>query len=661
MTNRTSEVVRAGTGGLALSQAGIKRRKLLPWLLLCGWCGLVAGLLEVGATIARKQFFDFNRLYWTSRHFIWMVPLADLVVFLGLGMVLWLISRWLGRRGCWLANRMLGVFLFVPAFWAAFPRIHELAAVVLLGGVMVRLVPAVERRGVGFRRLVVCSFPVVVLAVAVLAGSIYAHDLLERHRERARPVPQRGAPNVLLIVLDTVAAHHLSLYGYGRPTTPTLDELAERAIRFDRARATTSWTLQSHASMFTGRWPHEVSAGWLTPLDDAFPTLAEYLGSRGYATAGFVANYTYCAFDSGLARGFTEYRDYVFPGVTALHTTALVDRPVEGFQALEQWLEDRLGLVFLRTTVRQTWRLFKGNRKQATVVNREFLDWLALGRQAERPFFAFLNLLDAHSPYQLPETSIHRFGNLPRDHRDADLIKDWTVLSRLEPSARQVELIRDSYDDCVADLDEQLGRLIDELGRRGVLERTWLFITADHGESFGEHPGVYRHGTSLYQTEVRVPLLVMPPGGSPTQKRVTETVSLRDLPATIVDALGLQEGSPFPGSSLAPLWKGSSDLPADLASAVSPALSEVVPLDGFNPDPAQVLTPRSPLAALSDRGWTYIRSESELREELFHWSQDANEQDNRVGDPAAAGILERMREALSRLTTGPLTPDRFNR
>ena len=95
-----------------------------------------------------------------------------------------------------------------------------------------------------------------------------------------RPLPSPGSPNVLLIVLDTVAADHLSLYGYERPTSPTMVELAERGIRFDRVQATSSWTLPSHASMFTGRWPHELSAGWLTPLDRTYPTLAEFLGSR---------------------------------------------------------------------------------------------------------------------------------------------------------------------------------------------------------------------------------------------------------------------------------------------------------------------------------------------------------------------------------------------
>ena len=106
----------------------------------------------------------------------------------------------------------------------------------------------------------------------------------------SRPLPPPGSPNVLLIVMDTVAAGHLSLHGYDRATSTTLVELAERGIRFDSARAASSWTLPSHASMFTGRWLHELSVGWLTPLDRTHPTLAEFLGDRGYATAGFVAN-----------------------------------------------------------------------------------------------------------------------------------------------------------------------------------------------------------------------------------------------------------------------------------------------------------------------------------------------------------------------------------
>ena len=115
---------------------------------------------------------------------------------------------------------------------------------------------------------------------------------------------------MLLIVWDTVRAGNLSLHGYGRPTTPNLDRLARRGVRFDLAFSTSSWTLPSHASLFTGRWPHELGVDWKSPLRDDVPTLAEYLASHGYDTAGFAANLDYCTRETGLARGFAHYEDF---------------------------------------------------------------------------------------------------------------------------------------------------------------------------------------------------------------------------------------------------------------------------------------------------------------------------------------------------------------
>src|SRR5262249_52911283 len=185
----------------------------------------------------------------------------------------------------------------------------------------------------------------------------------------SHPMPSPASDNVLLLVLDTVAADHLGLYGYDRPTSPTLDELATRGIRFDRAQATSSWTLPSHASMFTGRWPHELSVGWITPLDAARQTRAEYLGSRGYATAGFTANYWYCAADSGLNRGFSVYHDYVFPRLNALRPAVLVRRPFDGILSIGQYLGDRLGFDPLEAVEWTLMALFQSDRERAEVVD----------------------------------------------------------------------------------------------------------------------------------------------------------------------------------------------------------------------------------------------------------------------------------------------------
>ncbi len=450
----------------------------------------------------------------------------------------------------------------------------------------------------------------------------------------------------------------MSLCRYERPTSPALVELANRGIRFERAQAASSWTLPSHASLFTGRWPHELSAGWFTPLDGARPTLAEFLGSQGYATAGFIANSWYCSVDSGLARGFGTYRDYTFPRLTACSMATLVDRPIAGLEAIASFLEERLNFDLLRPAVERLWWLFKSNRKDAALVNREFLAWLSSRPQPERPFFAFLNFYDAHAPYQLSEDDIHRFGTTPRNTEEAAWLRDWLRVIHKRPTRQQIDFVRDAYDDCIADLDEQIGWLCDELERRGTLAHTWVIITADHGESFGEQPTVFWHGTSLYQSQVHVPLVIVPPHGGPAPRVVNETVSLRDLAATIVDVLDFRAGSPFPGVSLARFWNERAAIVADGEPA--PALAEVVPLGKAQADPSEWLREaRWPVAALTDGDWAYVRSPEDGREELFALHDDALQQHNLAADPAARPALERMRAFLDRLTGGPLTPQRF--
>jgi arylsulfatase A-like enzyme len=659
MTSPTLVHEESGTAKAPASPGHTDRLGPLSILIVSGWCGLVAGLLEVGITIVRKRLVDSNHFYWMSRHFVWLVPLSNLLIFLALGVFLSLAV--LGsRRGYWFATRVLAAMALLPLAWAAFPRIYGIAGFLFALGAGTRIVGALERRKAGFRRLVWVSFPVAAGLWGLFALLPFGADRVKEWREESGPLPRPNSPNLVLIVLDTVGASHLSLYGYDRAISPTISELATRGISFDRAQATSPWTLPSHASMFTGRWPHEVSAGWLTPLDEKYPTLAQFLGSSGYATAGFTANYAYCASDSGLARGFTRFQDYVFPELTALQSAVLVDHFADGFQTFERFVEDWLDLEFLRPASRVVWQLFKQNRKGAATVNRQFIDWLSGRRQAERPFFAFLNYYDAHQPYQLSDAGVHRVGVSPRNDREIANVQDWVAQLRRGASAQQIAFARDAYDDCIADLDEQLGMLIDELEARGILNNTWLIIAADHGENFNEHPGVFLHGGTLYQTERHVPLVIVPPAHALVRRVVHEPVSLRDLPATIVDFLGVQPDSPFPGTSLARFWNGTSDVAtADLTRSEA-VLSEVVPLDPLDPNPPSNRDRRWPLGALTEGNWTYIRREGEVREELFDLRSDSGELHNLAGDPAVQPMIERMRKALHQLTGGPLTPEQFS-
>jgi arylsulfatase A-like enzyme len=542
----------------------------------------------------------------------------------------------------------------------AFPRIYSLAWLLLALGLGARLVPLIARHRATLRRVAVVSFLAAVAIVAGLGATLWVGDRIRQARENARALPPPGSPNILLIVMDTVAAGHLGLHGYGRSTSTTLAELAQRGIRFDSARSASSWTLPSHATMFTGRWLHELSVGWFTPLDRTYPTVAEYLGDRGYATAGFVANTSYCARDSGLARGFTHYEDHILPELTALKMAVLVNRIMQGFQAFvantENWLESAGLLPHLQ----RLWQALDTNRKGAAVVNRELLDWLSHRPQQARPFFAFLNYFDAHYPYMLVPGRIHRFGIEPTESYQRLLIQHWWELDKMTVSAQGVAFAADAYDDCVADLDEQLGKLIDELDRRGVLKQTWVIVTSDHGESFGEHAGIFCHGKRLYETEVRVPLIVVPPGGREPRLTVKEAVSLRDMAATIVNLAGLQSDAPFPGVSLSRFWNQPARVPRVEPPSASPSLAEVSPNDPFHRDFWGVPARRPPVGAIKDGEWSYISQEGDVHEELFHLREDSKEMINVASDPAAQTILQQKRETLNRLTGGPLLPQRFN-
>jgi arylsulfatase A-like enzyme len=660
MSGSDSQVDDAGATDSLQSALASGKTRVVSVLALSAWCGLVAGLLEVGTLILRKHWFDPNRLYAMSRQFVWLIPVTNLAVFLALGAIGCLVMHACPSRGRWFFVRALCALTFLPTFLTAFPRVYGLAWLVVTLGVASRVAPLLERGSASFRRFVGLSFPILACAVVTLAASCWLGDWIKQARGRSRPMPPAGSPNVLLVVMDTVAAGHLDLHGYARPTGTTLAELAKRGVRFDSARATSSWTLPSHASMFTGRWFHELSVGWLTPLDQTYPTLAEFLSDRGYATAGFVANYAYCARDSGLARGFTYYRDFIFPELTCFKMAALVDRGLDGLQAIEDVLEDKLEFSRFRPYLKYLWRLLDTDRKGAAVVNQELVDWLSERASPDRPFFAFLNYYDAHYPYQLASGRMHRFGAVASDNSQRDLLQEWGELDKTTLSRPLIEFAASAYDECIADLDEQIGILYDELKRRGVLQRTWLIIVSDHGESFGEHAGIFCHGTSLYQTELHVPLLIVPPDGIAGRKVVGETVSLRDLAATVVDVAGMQADSPFPGESLARFWNQPAEPVTAGAARSVHGLAELVPSDPAARNPSGLPKLGLPLGGLADGEWSYIRRDGDAHEELFHLREDATEQHNLAGDPAARSQLAQMRGRLRQSTAGPLLPGRFN-
>lgn len=599
-------------------------------LLWAAWFGIVSGILELAIFLLKCHFFD-ARNYNVSRHFPWMYPVSGLIVVGAAGMLLALAV--LLRPNHVSRSAILGILSFFAYLGLLFRLpIYTAACLILAACLAIRTGGFLAARADAYHRLVGWSLKVLAGLLIATVFTCYGREIRAEHRAQARPLENHsGAKNVILIVLDTVRAQSLSLYGYPRDTTPNLRKLGAKGVRFDRAFATAPWTAPSHASMFTGRWSHEMSVGWNQPLDKTTPTLAEFLGEHGYGTAGFVANTTYCSYETGLDRGFVHYEDYDVTPRAILLCSALVQRALNFVQThpnVARWLD---GAVSDTT-----------HRKSAARINADFLGWV--NHHRDRPFFAFLNYFDAHHPYLLPELAdAPAFGRRPETYSEVRTLKTWWDLDKRKIGARDVELAIDSYDRCITYLDHQIGRLFEELERRELLRDTLVVITADHGEHLGEQ-ALFGHGCSLYLSELHVPLLIIAPGNVPEKRVIAEPVSLRDLPATIVDRLGLQERSPFPGHTLSRTW--SRDPGLSLAST-KPILSELNSPPEADPNHGESPACLGPMTSLVDENYHYIRN-GQGREELFELQGDSDELHNLAGSPEVATVLKRFRGSLKR-------------
>ncbi len=587
------------------------------------WLGLASGLIEVG--IVTVEHVTVHPIMELSRDYVWLTPLAGLLLVGTPALVLAAIGhRW---RLALRIGLFLALTLAVLALLLLIPRLADVACLVLALGIATRLLVWIVRRPATTRRLVRRTLPGLALLVLLLGTGVRGRRALETRRGLAAlPPPPAEAINVLLITLDTVRAASLSLYGHERSTTPNLERYAARGAVFEHAFSAAPWTLPSHASLLTGRWPHELSASYGMPLDDSSGTLAELLRDRGYETVGFVANMRYCGYESGLDRGFLRYDDYDVSLGRLLESSALARAVFDNFR--------------LRRLVRDDQHL---GRKSADELNEEVFEWLA-DRPADRPFFAFLNYFDAHEPYLPPAPFDTRFGDGRAEGRLSPL-HHWLW----DPAVRHAELTpeeireeRFAYEGAIAYLDDRIDRLLARLEELGEADRTLVVITADHGEEFGEH-GVFEHGYSLYRPSIEVPLVIVLPGSVPADARYAEPVSLRDVPATIGDLLGIAGGGGLPGRSLAAAWEESRG-----GAAPTPIVSE---LDYASGQPDWFPVSRGDMRSLIDEGAHYIRS-GDGREELYDLADDPWETRDLAPGPAAgpsprlASLRARLEQAL---------------
>jgi arylsulfatase A-like enzyme len=556
-------------------------------LAIALWTALVAGTLHVLVVGVRRLVLD--GFIWFSRDVVWMSPVGYLLTFTPFALVgvvgAWLLPhRWVRRLA------IIGFAALVAfAFLLPITQLARAASAALALGVGVQAMRMIDRWGDHMaarllRQSAILALVLFVATLGVTAGRMWSS------RQSATPATATAAndaPNVLMIILDTVRGASLSAFGYERETTPGAEKRAAEGVLFERAYATAPWTLASHATMFTGRYPGETSVDWLVPLDDEPTTLAEIFRARGYSTAAVVANHHYASYESGLSRGFAHYDDYVVSLRQILRSTWF-GRTDMFKRALRvpTWRQRVRALASLNfwTNTNST-----ADPRDAAEITTAFLDWHE--RAPRRPFFAFLNYMDAHEPVEPPAPYDTMFGRPP---------------SKI-----------DLYDGALRYQDVHVARLLDELARRGALDNTIVVYTADHGELLGEH-NLQGHSHNMYDPVLRVPLFIRAPGRVPAGVRIRTPVTLRDLAATILDLTGARSADTIPGTSLASHWKADSTTPK------SHVLSEVT--EGINLEPWMPIA-KGPMKSLVRDRWHYIRN-GDGREEVYDLTNDPAESKN---------------------------------
>lgn len=582
--------------------------RLLELALL--WGG-AAGFIQALHIWVRKLVRPLDpAVFNQSVEALWMSPIGEAVSFGVVGLALVLVTRaWRRPVSLRLVTTVFAFGLLYALLRSARTGIGIWPLRLLAAGVAVQASAWFSRRpaiGVRHSRRLAAGLVAWTLATAVLLHG--GRAVREWRALRSLPAADGEAPNVLLLILDTVRAQSLSLYGHERETTPRLDRIAAESLVFDRAFSPAPWTLPAHAGIVTGHLPWDLSARWNVPLGSAWPTLAERLADRGYATGGFISNYFYAGRTSGIARGFSHYEDV----------------PLSFFMLAENaW--------WLANVVRK-FRL-QGNRRlsvaaDAGAIGEAFLDWA--GRTPARPFFAMLNYMEAHSPYTAPDSVTDRFtSGRPLNHLSVGRVY----------TSDELRDLRLAYDAAIAYIDQEIGRIMDVLRERGQLDRTLIIVTADHGEQFGEKdPGLVEHGNSLYGTAIRVPLLLRYPPGVPAGVRVDRPVSTRRIAATVMDLLEPGAESPFPGGSLLAETRATEE------DEGLPVFSYVRPSSATRrTDPVHA----GPMISAAWQDWHYIRNGDD-REELYSIPADPWELRDLSAEPVMEPVLARLRSLAPR-------------
>jgi arylsulfatase A-like enzyme len=434
---------------------------------------------------------------------------------------------------------------------------------------------------------------------------------------------QKDRPNIILIVMDCARADHLSCYGYHRQVTPYLDELASQGVLYENAISPAGWTLPAHWSLFTGLFlaRHGAWSRNLAPSPQ-YRSIAEVLSAEGYDTAAF-SNNPHVGIKTGFGRGFATFQ--------------------EPFRIREH---HTLFNLAKRAANKISLNVFKLKYDGAYRTNRMIKKWLAGRPTPQRPFFLFVNYMEPHEPYQPPQPYRSRFMDERVKTASKSAMADYIVsaggkLHHRRLSDWKMEINTALYDAELAFLDSQLRSLFSHLERQGFLDHSLLIITSDHGQSLGENGRIGHTARWLYDTQIRVPLILYGPRTLPPATKISQQVQLVDIVPTILAVLGHKQ------DGWAEQLQGQSLLPEDLVSPGPPFT--VTQAHYFDEERGR----ERGLIAMRTDDYKYIWARDEC-DELYYIEQDPGESHNLIDqEPTKADELQaRLREWL--WANGPL-------
>jgi arylsulfatase A-like enzyme len=347
--------------------------------------------------------------------------------------------------------------------------------------------------------------------------------------------------NIVLISIDTTRADFFGCYGNPVVSTPNVDRLASQGVLFENFYSTINTTLAAHSAIFTGLYPRDIGVGRNSMrLNPKLLTMAEFLHAKGYKTAGFIGSFALASV-FGINQGFQTY-DESFIGDPSSYIERQVESSTKGNNSFD--------IIIPKTNVGHIMR-------SAEEVNASFFKWL--DHQKDDKFFAFVHYYDPHFPYDPPQQWYKRHLQtippgtpLVQDNRE-EVENQFKQLidPEIQFTAAKIDSVHYSpeinallqlYRSEIEYTDNAVGQVVERLKKNGLISKTIIIVTADHGENLVEHwnfNSFFRHGFLTYETETHIPLIISCPGILPQNRRVPRVSSQIDIFPTVTDLVDI--------------------------------------------------------------------------------------------------------------------------